>query len=324
MKKIAVIGLGNITTRHRKNLKMIYPSALIYAMSASGRMPVDSISNADVIVSTLSEVIMHKPDMAIVASPATCHARHAIPLIKAGIPVLIEKPLAAEESDTVAIIKAADKYKVPVVVGYCLRYLPSSAYVKKLLEERSIGKIYNAFANTGQYLPNWRPNKDYHDSVSANRHLGGGALLELSHELDYMQWLLGPLKSQYAILQSSEELSLDVEDVVDILAINSEEVVVSIHLDFLQRQAHRKCRFIGSKGSIEWDLIKNEVVLITEKKSEVLFSEPEWDKNKMYLNMILDFENLIFKRPNKCITLAEAKNTVSLITEIKVSVINQK
>ncbi len=50
----------------------------------------------------------------------------------------------------------------------------------------------------------------------------------------------------------------------------------------------------------------------------------KWDKNKMYLNMILDFENLILKRPNKCITLAEAKNTVSLITEIKASVINQK
>ena len=184
MQKIAVIGLGNITTRHRKNLKIIYPSAVIYAMSASGRVPIDSISNADVIVSSLSEVINHKPDMAIVASPATFHARHAIPLIEAGIPVLIEKPLAAEESDAAAIIKAADKYKVPVVVGYCLRYLPSCTYVKNLLEERSIGKLYNAFVDIGQYLPDWRPNKDYRDSVSANSYLGGGALLELSHEIE--------------------------------------------------------------------------------------------------------------------------------------------
>tara|TARA_R100000935_G_C2830523_1_gene164769 strand:+ start:715 stop:1683 length:969 start_codon:yes stop_codon:yes gene_type:complete len=322
MQKIAVIGLGNITTRHRKNLKTIYPNAVIYAMSASGRIPVDSISNADIIVNSISEIISHKPDMAIVASPATFHARHAVPLIEAGIPVLIEKPLAVEESDTVAIINAANKYQIPVAVGYCLRYLPSSNYIKTLLEEKLIGKLYNVFVNTGQYLPDWRPNKDYHDSVSASRHLGGGALLELSHEIDYIQWLLGPLKSQYAILQSSEELSLDVEDVVDILATNSEEVVVSIHLDFLQRQAHRKCRFIGSKGSIEWDLLKNEVVLITEENNEILFSEPEWDKNKMYLNMILDFENLILKKPNKCITLIEANNTVSLITEIKASVIN--
>ena len=322
MQKIAVIGLGNITTRHRKNLKTIYPNAVIYAMSASGRIPVDSISNADIIVNSISEIINHKPNMAIVASPATFHARHAVPLIEAGIPVLIEKPLAVEESDTLAIINAVNKYQVPVAVGYCLRYLPSSNYIKTLLEEKLIGKLYNVFVNTGQYLPDWRPDKDYHDSVSASRHLGGGALLELSHEIDYIQWLLGPLKSQYAILQSSEELSLDVEDVVDILAINSEEVVVSIHLDFLQRQAHRKCRFIGSKGSIEWDLLKNEIVLITKENNETLFSEPEWDKNKMYLNMILDFESLILKKPNKCITLIEANNTVSLITEIKASVIN--
>ena len=324
MQKIAVIGLGNITTRHRKNLKTIYPGAVIYAMSASGRVPMDPISNADVIVNSISEIISHKPDMAIVASPATFHAIHAVPLIEAGIPVLIEKPLGVEESDTVSIIKAADKYQTPVAVGYCLRYLSSSNYVRKLLEEKLVGKLYNAFIDTGQYLPDWRPDKDYHDSVSASRHLGGGALLELSHEIDYVQWLLGPLKSKYAILRSSEELLLDVEDSVDILATNSEGVVVSIHLDFLQRQAHRKFRFIGSKGNIEWDLLRNEVVLITEKKKEVLFSEPEWDKNKMYLNMIVDFENLILKKPNKCITLAEAKNTVSLITQIKTSVIKQK
>lgn len=322
MQKIAVIGLGNITTRHRKNLKILYPNAVIYAMSASGRIPVDPISNADVIVNNISEIISHKPDMAIVASPATLHAMHAIPLIKAGIPVLIEKPLGVEESDTVSIIKAADKYQVPVAVGYCLRYLSSSSCVKKLFEEKFIGELYNVFVDTGQYLPDWRPDKDYHDSVSASRHLGGGALLELSHEFDYVQWLLGPIKTQYAILRSSEDLSLNVEDLVDILATNNDGIVISIHLDFLQRQAHRKCRFIGSKGNIEWDLLRNEVVLIKEKKKVVLFSEPEWDKNRMYLNMILDFENLILKKPNKCITLAEAKNTVSLINEIKTSVIN--
>jgi len=324
MKKIAVIGLGNITNRHRENLKTIYPDAVIYTMSASGRIPIDLISNADVIVNSISEIISHKPEMAIVASPATFHAKHAVPLIEAGIPVLIEKPLAAKESDTVAIIKAADKYQTPVAVGYCLRYLPSSNHIKMLFEEKSIGKLYNAFIEIGQYLPDWRPNKDYHNSVSANLHLGGGALLELSHEIDYAQWLLGPLKSQYAILRSSEELLLDVEDSVDILATNNEGMVVSIHLDFLQRQAHRKCRFIGSEGSIEWDLLRNEIILTTANHKTVLFSEPEWNKNKMYLNMILDFENLILGKPNQCITLLEAQHTVSLINSIKSSIINQK
>lgn len=324
MKKIAVIGLGNITTRHRENLRTIYPDAIIYAMSASGRIPIDLISNADVIVNSINEIISYKPEMAIVASPASFHAKHAVPLIKAGIPVLIEKPLAAKESDTVTIITAADKYQTPVTVGYCLRYLPSSNYIKALFEKKLIGNLYNASIEIGQYLPDWRPNKDYHDSVSANLHLGGGALLELSHEIDYAQWLLGSLKSQYAILRSSEELLLDVEDSVDILATNHEGVVVTIHLDFLQRQAYRKCRFIGSKGSLEWDLLRNEIVLTTSNGKTVLFSEPEWNKNKMYLNMILDFENLILGKPNQCITLLEAKNTVSLIDEIKSSVINQK
>ena len=324
MKKIAVIGLGNIATRHRQNLKTIYPDAVIYAMSASGRIPTDSISNADIIANSIDEILSYKPEMAIVASPATFHAKHAIPLIEAGIPVLIEKPLAAKESDIVAIIEAVDKYQTPVAVGYCLRYLSSSSYIKELFEEKLIGNIYNASIEVGQYLPDWRPNKDYRDSVSASLHLGGGALLELSHELDYAQWLLGPLEAQYAILRSSEELLLDVEDSVDVLATNSEGIVVSIHLDFLQRSAYRKCRFIGSKGSIEWDLLRNEIVLITKSDKKVLFSEPEWNKNQMYLNMLLDFENLILGKSNQCITLTEAKNTVSLIDTIKSLAINKK
>ncbi|WP_201582626.1 Gfo/Idh/MocA family protein [Psychrobacter jeotgali] len=324
MRKIAVIGLGNITNRHRKNLKKIYPHSIIYAMSASGRIPTDEVSNADIVVNDICEIIDHRPDMAIVASPATLHTKHAIPLIEAGIPVLIEKPLAANKLDTAAVIEAANKYKTPVAVGYCIRYLSSSKCMKVLLEEEIIGKVYNAFVEVGQYLPDWRPNTDYLNSVSANLNLGGGALLELSHELDYAQWLFGSLQSHYAILRSSEELSLEVEDAVDILATNEEGVVVSIHLDFLQRKAYRKCRIIGSKGSIEWDLIENEITLTTASYKKVLFSEPEWDKNRMYLDMILDFENLISGKDNQCITLLEAKNTVSLIDHIKHSITNKK
>lgn len=324
MKKIAVIGLGNIATKHRENLKTIYPDAVIYAMSASGRIPTDSISNTDIVVNSIDELLRHKLEMAIVASPASFHTKHSIPLIEAGIPVLIEKPLAAKESETLAIIEAANKCQTPVAVGYCLRYLSSSSHIKAIIEEKLIGNIYNASIEVGEYLPDWRPNKSYRDSVSASLHLGGGALLELSHEIDYTQWLLGPLETQYAILRSSEELLLDVEDSVDVLATNTEGVVVSIHLDFLQRSAYRKCRFTGSKGSIEWDLLRNEIIFTTDINKKVLFSEPEWNKNKMYLNMIRDFENLILGRPNQCITLIEAKNTVSLIDNIKSLAINKK
>ena len=317
MKKLAVIGLGNISNRHRKNLKKLYPNSIVIAMSASGRNPKVQPPDSDIVVDNISNLITHKPDMVVIASPATFHAQHAVPLIKSGIPVLIEKPISASLEEAQKITQASHIYKTPVAIGYCLRYLNSSQEIKKALDSNLIGDLYNIFTEVGQYLPDWRPSKSYKDTVSASTKLGGGALLELSHEVDYTQWLLGNLTPKYAILRSSKALKLEVEDLADIVSINSKGAVVSIHLDFVQRKAYRKCRFIGSDGSLEWDLIENSIILNSSNRSEVLFNDPEWDKNKMYLDMLLDFENLILGKPNQCVTPYEAANTISFISKVK-------
>ncbi len=317
IKKVAVIGLGNIATRHRRNLKALYPNAELLAMSASGRIPSEAVSDCDAIVSNVNELIQAQVKLVIVASPAPFHMQHALPLIEAGIPTLIEKPVTTTIDDARAIQKAIEQYGVPVAIGYCLRYLPSALKLKALLEENKIGTLYNAHIEIGQYLPDWRPTKDYRDCVSANKNLGGGALFELSHELDYTQWLLGPLNLQHALLRSSKELSLDVEDIADITVLTDTGAVATIHLDFLQRKAHRKCSFVGSEGRIDWDLIRNQIMFTTEEETVELYSEPEWDKNQMYISMIEDFVQMIGQHQHTCIKLDDAVNTVCLIDEIK-------
>ena len=317
MNKVAVIGLGNIATRHRRNLKLLFPDVELIAMSASGRVPSENVSYCDSIAVSVEMLIIEQVELVIVASPAPFHAKHAIPFIEAGIPTLIEKPVTTTTSDAEAIQKAIEKYNTPVAIGYCLRYLPSAQKLKVLLDENTIGKLYNAHIEIGQYLPDWRPNKDYRDCVSANKSLGGGALFELSHELDYTQWLLGPLDLQHAILRSSAELALDVEDMADVVTLTKSGAVACIHLDFLQRKAHRHCSFVGSEGRIDWDLIQNQLILTTAVETLVLYSEPEWDKNQMYLAMIEDFVQMIGQNKHNCIELAEAAKTVSLIDQIR-------
>ncbi|MGO2337392.1 Gfo/Idh/MocA family protein [Providencia heimbachae] len=317
MERIAVVGLGNIATRHRRNLKHLFPNSTLYAMSASGREIDEIVSDADACVSSIDELINLQLQLVIIASPAPFHAQHAIPLIEAKIPVLIEKPVATTLSDARAIKQAAKHYQTPVAIGYCLRYLSSSQKINEIIESKIIGQLQHATIEIGQYLPDWRPSKDYRECVSANASLGGGALLELSHELDYTYWLLGPLTLQHAILRSSDELNLDIEDNVDILATTIDNAIVHIHLDFLQRKAYRQCRFIGSQGTLEWNLINNEIRFISSHNTRVLYSAPEWDKNQMYLEMIADFIEKINNKENKSITIDEAINTLSLIEQIK-------
>jgi len=317
MKKVAVIGLGNISSRHRKNLKSLFPKVELLVMSASGRIPKEIISDCDSIAASIDELILAKVELVIVASPAPYHAQHSIPFIKAGIPTLIEKPVTTSLEDAAAINCAIELHQTPVSIGYCLRYLPSAQKLKALLDNRIIGTLYNAHIEIGQYLPDWRPNKNYRDCVSSQKILGGGALFELSHELDYAQWLLGPLHIKYSVLRASEELDLDVEDIADITAFTESGAVTTIHLDFLQRKAYRKCSLVGSEGRLDWDLIQNKLTLSTSSEISVLYSEPKWDQNRMYLAMLEDFLQMIEKNKHTCINFSEAIKTVSLIDEIK-------
>ena len=317
MERVAVVGLGNIAARHRRNLKQLFPNALLYAMSASGRVPKQAVSNADHLIDSIDVLIKEQVQLAIVASPASFHAAHAIPLIEAGIAVLIEKPVTATLDELKALQEAAARYPTPVAVGYCLRYLSSAIEMKKYLSTGMLGNVYHAHVEIGQYLPDWRPSIDYRESVSARLALGGGALLELSHEFDYTQWLLGELTLQHAILRQSEELGLEVEDSADMLLSTEQNAVVHLHLDFLQRRAYRQCRFVGSQGALEWDLISNEIRFVCAQGTQVLYSEPAWDKNQMYMAMVLDFVARIYGQPNQCVSLDEAAKSLELIAQIK-------
>ena len=56
-----------------------------------------------------------------------------------------------------------------------------------MVQDNILGNIYSIRCDVGQYLPNWRADKNYSKSVSAKKDLGGGVLLELSHELELYQ-----------------------------------------------------------------------------------------------------------------------------------------
>lgn len=317
LESVAVIGLGSIATRHRKNLRHLFPGSRLLAMSASGRIPQEAIPDCDQVVSCIDELILHGVRLVIVASPAPFHAQHAVPLLEAGIPTLIEKPVTSNVDDVKKLIAAAQNTQTPVAVGYCLRYLPSSRVLKQLLDEQSIGALLNAQVEVGQYLPDWRPVKDYRETVSAKAGLGGGALLELSHELDYTLWLLGDLDVQFSHLRSSTQLGLEVEDLVDLIAATKSGAIVNIHLDFLQRHAIRRCRFVGTRGALEWDLAKNEVKQMLSADETVIYSDPGWDKNQMYLDMVADFLAQVEGKENACVDLYQAAKTIELIDTIR-------
>jgi predicted dehydrogenase len=134
-----------------------------------------------------------------VATPPGSHAEYGIASIKAGKPVYIEKPMALNYHECIEINKASEKHGVPVFVAYYRRTLPGFLKVKDLLEKGIIGKVLfvqmqlfkspSADEKAGK-LP-WRVDP----SVS-----GGGHFFDLgSHQLDYLDFIFGPIREVKSI-----------------------------------------------------------------------------------------------------------------------------
>lgn len=316
-----VIGSGSIARRHIGNIKKLFGHARVGCISSSGRMLTPDEIGADTIVyQSIEQALKDRPILAIVASPAPFHVSQAASLLRAGVPVLVEKPLS-DSLATFAVdgdVLRANRDRLEV--AYNLRYLPSAIQLKSLLMDGALGNIHNVAIDVGQYLPDWRPASDYRKNVSARKELGGGVLLELSHELDYLIWLFGNFDAAYCIASNSGTLEIDVEDKVDAILSNKSGLVVGLHMDFLQRTPTRTCKIVGQSGTLIWNILRNSISLYDESGMEkVIFSNPEYDRNKMYLDEIERFSRVAVGELLPVVDVEHALSVLCLIEALKQS-----
>lgn len=287
-----VVGSGSIARRHIANLRQLLPQAEVACVSASGRVVAPDETLATVCLASFDEAVGWRPELAVIASPASLHLDHAVALLETGIAVLIEKPLSDSLFRHDVLATRLAPWRDRIEVAYNLRFLSSCRRMRSLIEEQIVGRIHSVHIDLGQYLPDWRPESDYRRNVSANRSLGGGVLLELSHEFDYLTYLFGRFDRVFCVTGQSGLLEIDVEDRADILLTRADGLVAQLHMDFLQRKATRHRKVIGQHGNLQWDLIGNSITLETGSEKEILFSEPNVDRNAMYLELLCGFIDL--------------------------------
>ncbi|MCU1733989.1 MULTISPECIES: Gfo/Idh/MocA family protein [unclassified Pseudomonas] len=317
--RFLVIGSGSIAKRHIANLRQLFAPAQVACVSASGReLQVEDVG-ADVLrFASIQEALATKPDFAVIASPAPWHIEHASLLVAQGIPVLIEKPIADSLERLSGLRDLLIDRESIIDVAYNLRYMGSAVAFKALLDEGRVGAVRSVSVDVGQYLPDWRPASDYRKNVSARRALGGGVLLELSHELDYIGWLFGRFETAYCVARNSGALEVDVEDTVDALLVRNDGLVANVHMDFLQRAPVRTCKVVGQSGTLVWDILNNRISLHSAKDQQsVLFDDPSYDRNNMYMDQLRHFAKVAMGVTRPAVGIADALETLHLIEAMK-------
>jgi predicted dehydrogenase len=263
LKNILIVGLGSIGLRHLRIAREIFPESRIAILRHQETKEIPKDANK--VFYTLSDAIQFKPQIAIICTPASIHIEISIALVREGVHVLIEKPISNEKKGLEELNNEAVKNNCVLMVGYNLRFLPSLNKFKNLIDNDFIGDFYSVRSEAGQYLPSWR-DKDYRKTVSAKKSLGGGVLLELSHELDYLRWIFGDIEFVQAQLSRQSTLDIDVEDTVHTILTFKKNykninLIGSLSLDFIRHDKVRICHVIGDKGSLRWNGLTGDIDL---------------------------------------------------------------
>ena len=254
--RVLIVGLGSIGKRHLRLARELLPAADIRVLRHQECVSIPEHANG--CFSSLEQALDFAPQLAVIASPSTFHMSVALPLAQAGVHLLVEKPLSASLEGVQQLLDACHEQKTVVLTGYNLRFLPSLQRFRDLLNENVIGRVISVRCEIGQYLPSWRPDSDYRQGVSARRELGGGALLELSHELDYLRWIFGEVDWVKATLSQQSSLEIDVEDTAHLILgfapkANGLQLLASVNMDFIRHDTTRLCTAIGENGSLRWN-----------------------------------------------------------------------
>ena len=236
--------------------------------------------------------------------------------------LLIEKPITSDLTSalkTQSILKDTEKKSR---VAYHLRFSETVIKLKELMDSAKFGKLNSAELNYSQDLSLWRPKVDERQSVSARKELGGGVLLEFSHEIEAVQYLMGRVHSISACLMSTHGANTDGK--VETLASFSGETKNGenflIHLDMITNPPKRKWNFKFECAQIDVNLLSGEIHISENAADFYKFHKSApFERDRAEILMLRSFlDQPTFNKIDLC-TIDEATDVMKVIDAVKES-----
>ena len=307
-KNVILFGLGSIGLKHLALIQKEFKNTKLIILKSS-KTNISNYKNI-IFVDNFNNLKNITIFCAIICTPSNTHIKYAKKLSKITKKIFIEKPLSNNLSDSKNFLNFIKNEDIHAYVGYNLNFDPVLLYVENIIKKKDPLDIFSVNIESQSFLPSWRKNSDYKRSVSAQKKLGGGVLLELSHEINYLLKIFGKIKSVYAITRNSKTLDINVEDFADIIMENNYKTIFRIHLNFNSKRNVRKCEIVTKKETIEADLI-NSKVLIYYKTGRIVNKKFSSKSSISYKNQFKEF----FKKPSKS---KKAQNILLSIETLKI------
>jgi predicted dehydrogenase len=270
-----MIGCGEVTeVKSGPGFQKAEHSRLVAVMRRNGELAKDYARRHGVPKwYDAAEALLADPgvDAVYIATPPYAHKDYTLVAAQAGKPVYVEKPMAMRFSDCQTMIAACRDAGVPVFVAYYRRALPRFLKVKEIVEAGLIGEpravtvaLYRPHAPGA---PDWRVDPGV---------AGGGLFVDMGcHTLDFLDFVLGPIRAAHGIATNRSKL-YSAEDTVA-AAFEFESGVEGVGLWwFASPMAVDRTEILGTRGRVAFATFDNAPVVLEtgDKASEFVIPHP--------------------------------------------------
>jgi predicted dehydrogenase len=288
-----VIGLGSAGQRHSDTLQKLGSQVTEISRRESAKEYLE-------IVEQTAAKFEH--DLIIISTETSQHQKLLDGILATGYTgkILIEKPgLAKLTFDSVS---SSPK----IYVGYNLRYLQAIMELKELIA--SGAPPIRASIVSRSFLPSWRPGDVREDQYSKVASLGGGALYDLSHEIDYSQWIFGKLENVKSLGGKSGNVTHDADDSWKFIGSTTICSQISIDLSLTSHIPQRECLVEFDDFTVRIDLMSGET----------FFSDrPNAQGNSISQTYEIMLRDLMIESNHRLPTLKENMLNLDLINRVK-------
>ncbi|MFV0457939.1 MAG: Gfo/Idh/MocA family protein [Actinomycetales bacterium] len=199
--RLAVAGAGLIGTRHCEEI-VAGPDAELASIIDPGPAGPELAGRFGVpLYASVAEAFAaDRPDGVILATPNQLHVEGGLECVAAGVPVIVEKPLADTVEGAAALVDAGEKAGVPVLTGHHRNYSPIMARAREIISSGALGDLVAVVGTALFYKPD-----DYFDVNGGWRKQPGGGpiLLNLIHEVNNLLSLVAGVTQVQAVTSNA-------------------------------------------------------------------------------------------------------------------------
>jgi len=249
--KFVVVGCGSMGARRIRHVLDLKAGEVVgMDVRVDRRKEIERQFNIQTI-GTVAELCRLSQDAIFICVPPAEHMSYLELAVEQGWHFMTEQPVSHSLEGLDELLAGVERKKLVTHVSCNKRFHEGVRQIRRWIKEQAIGPVLTGIVEIGEWLPDWHPYEPYTEYYPSRRSLGGG--LDAVCDLEWLVYLFGPVSRLACFAGKNSSLAIDTHDVVQMLVEFDHGPMIVLHTDMIQRAYACKAKFIGEKGTIEWD-----------------------------------------------------------------------